>query len=325
MSRKQQFLKEFNTLDYILQSANDVFVIGHSNPDADAVGSTVALSQFIKKHCTANVIIGCYDPFPESLVKIMPEKTFHNPEDLDLKQFDVVIGCDSVDRGFNSVIENISDTCVTVIIDHHHDVVTKSDLFINDENYSSTCEILYNFFTLTHKKIDKKIATALLAGMIFDTGAFQHANTSAETLVIAADLIKQGASITKINSALFADRNIETLNLWGRALERTKFFEDTGLAVSVITDEDLHGYTINTGEISNIASMLTTVPNVRAAIIVYQSAENVIKGSLRAEKHGNIDVSAIAHTLGGGGHKLASGFSIPGHITTMKNGEWKIT
>jgi len=324
MSGKQQFLKEFNTLDYILQSAKNVFIIGHSNPDADAVGSTVALSQFIKKYYTAKVTIGCYDLFPEQLRKIMPEKKFKNPEDLDLTQFDVVIGCDSVDRGFNRVIENISQTCVTVVIDHHHDTVTKSDLFINDDNYSSTCEILYSFFTFTHKKIDKKIATALLAGVIFDTGAFQHANTSAETLVVAADLIKQGASITKINSALFSDRNIETLNLWGRALERTKFFKDTGLAVSAITDKDLQGYSINAGEISNIASMLTTVPDVRAAIIVYQFEENIIKGSLRAEKHGNIDVSAIAHTLGGGGHKLASGFSIPGHITTTEDGKWKI-
>ncbi len=324
MSQSQKFLKEFNTLDYILQSANDIFVIGHSNPDADAIGSTVALMHFIQKYYKANVTIGCYDPFLESLTSIMPGITFENPEDLDLTSFDVVIGCDSVDRGFNRVIECVSEDCVTIIIDHHHDTVTRSDLYMNDDAYSSTCEILYNFFTFTQKKIDKKIATALLAGIIFDTGAFQHANTSAETLAVAADLIKHGASITKINRALFSDRNIETLNLWGRALERVHFYKESGLAVVAIANEDKEGYLINSGEMSNIASMLTTVPNVRAAIVVYQFDENIIKGSLRAEKHGNIDVSAIAHTLGGGGHKLASGFTIPGQIVTTKEGKWQI-
>jgi len=321
MSEKQQFLKEFNTLNYILQSARNVFIIGHSNPDADAVGSVVALSQFIKKYFTADVTIGCYDPFPETLTKIMSEDEFSNPQDLDLTQFDVVIGCDSVDRGFNRVIEDISNSCVTVVIDHHHDTVTRADLFMNDDSYSSTCEIVYNFFTFTHKKIDKKIATALLAGIIFDTGAFQHANTSSETLVVAANLIKHGASITKINSALFSGRDIKTLNLWGRTLERVRFFKDSGLAVAVITREEGQ---VNSGEMSNIAAILATVPNVKVAIVVYQLDDNTIKGSLRAEKYNNIDVSAIAHTLGGGGHKLASGFSIPGRITTTDDGGWKI-
>ena len=141
---------------------------------------------------------------------------------------------------------------------------------------------------------------------------------------MSADLIKKGASITKIISTLFATRKIETLNLWGKALERTKFFEESGLAVTAITDDGLNGYAINSGEISNIASMLTTVPSVKAALIVYQSGKNTIKGSLRAEKHAHVDVSAIAHTLGGGGHKLASGFTVPGRLETTADGGWHV-
>ncbi len=321
MSHRRQFLKEFNTLHYILQSAKNIFIIGHSNPDPDAVGSVVAFSQFIQKYFTAKVTIGCYDPFPEQLKQIMSENEFRNPTDLDLKQFDVVIGCDSVDRGFNRVIKDVSKSCVTVVIDHHHDTITKADLFMNDANYSSTCEILYNFFVFTHKEINKKIATALLAGIMFDTGAFRHANTSSETLTTAANLIKHGASISKINLALFSNNNVETLNLWGRALEQVRFFKDVGFAVAVITKED---GVVKSGEISNIASMLSTVPSIKIAMVIYQADANRIKGSLRTEKHNNIDVSAIAHTLGGGGHKLASGFSIPGRIIKTDDGGWKI-
>ena len=112
--------------------------------------------------------------------------------------------------------------------------------------------------------------------------------------------------------------------MWGKALEKTRFYKESGLAVTAITNDGIDGHNINSAEISNIASMLTTVPSVKAALIIYQADKNTIKGSLRAEKHANIDVSAIAHRLGGGGHPLASGFSMPGHITITADGSWRV-
>lgn len=324
MSPKNQFFKEFITLDYVLKNARSVLVVPHRSPDLDAVGSAVALHGFITHNYHKSVTIACYDLMPEALRVINPYISFVHPTKIDLSQFDVAIGSDSVERGFDKIVGQLSDDCVSVIIDHHHDIVMDADLRIVDGQYAATCEILYNFFKSTYYPIDKGIANALLGGIIGDTGAFQHANTTAEILQMSADLIKKGASITKIISTLFATRKIETLNLWGKALERTKFYEENGLAVTAITDDGLNGYAINSGEISNIASMLTTVPSVRAALVVYQAENNVVKGSLRAEKHANVDVSSIAHTLGGGGHKLASGFSIPGRLETTPDGSWRV-
>lgn len=324
MPQKQRFYKEFTTLDYVLHNAQSVLIVPHRNPDLDAVGSAVALYYFIKKHYKKHVIIACFDSMPDSMKEIMPGVLLHQPYALDLDTYDVAIGCDSVERGFNEIVKDLREDCVTVTIDHHYDIVLASDVRIIDERYAATCEILYNFFTHVGGTIDKDTATALLAGIIGDTGAFQHANTSAEVLLASADLIKHGASITRIISTLFANRKIETLNLWGKALERTKFYQDSGLAVTAITEDNMTGQLANAAEISNIASMLTTVPTVKAALIIYQADKNTIKGSFRAEKHANIDVSAIAHTLGGGGHKLASGFSILGRIETLPDGGWKI-
>lgn len=307
-----------------MHNAQAIVLVPHRNPDLDAAGSVVALHHFIKKHYKKKVVIASYDPLPESMKEIMPEVAFVHPDTIDLVEFDVAIGCDSVERGFDLVMQKVRDDCVTVSIDHHHDIVLETDVQIIGGTYAATCEILYRFFNHVNKSIDKNTATALLAGIIGDTGAFQHANTSAEVLQMSADLIKHGASITKIISTLFANRKIETLNLWGKALERTKFYEESGLAVTAITEDGLAGYIANSAEFSNIASMLTTVPKVKVALIIYQADKNMVKGSLRAEKHANIDVSAIAHTLGGGGHKLASGFSIPGRIETTSDGGWKI-
>lgn len=325
MPRKQRFYKEFNTLDYVVKNAQAVLLIPHVNPDLDAVGSVTALYHFLKKRGKKTVVITCFDPVPESMKEIMPEITFVHPHTVDLRVFDVAIGCDSVERGFDKIMKELSDDCVTVIIDHHHDIILDADIRMIDGGYAATCEILYNFFLhCTSKPFDKNIATALLSGIIGDTGAFQHANTSAEILLMSADLIKNGASITKIISTLFANRKIETLNLWGKALEKTRFYPESGLAVTAITEDGMLGQAANSAEASNIASMLTTVPTVKAALIIYQADKNTIKGSLRAEKHANIDVSEIAHMLGGGGHPLASGFTIPGRIETTSDGGWKI-
>lgn len=324
MQVKQQFYKEFNTFDYILRQARSIVLVPHNNPDLDAAGSVVALAGFIRTQYKKDVTIACYDVLPESLKEIMGGVVFVHPEKLDLTSFDVAIGCDSVERGFDRVVKGLGEECVTVIIDHHHDIELKADLRLVDGSYAATCEILYNFFIHTNREFGKGIATALLAGIIGDTGAFQHANTTAEILQLSADLIKRGASITKIISTLFANRKIETLNLWGKALEKTKFYERSGLAVTAITEDNIAGHVINGAEISNIASMLTTVPSVKVALIVYQADKNTVKGSLRAEKHANIDVSAIAHTIGGGGHPLASGFSLPGHLESTSDGGWRV-
>ncbi|PID52513.1 MAG: hypothetical protein CR972_01610 [Candidatus Moraniibacteriota bacterium] len=326
MPQKKQFYKEFNTLDYVLRNARAILLVPHVNPDLDAAGSVSALYGFIKKHYKKNTVtITCFDPMPESMKEIMPNIVFVHPNKIRVEDFDVIIGCDSVERGFDKIIKSASKECVTVTIDHHHDITIESDLRIIDEKCAATCEILYDFFVSRNTdSFDKDIATALLSGIIGDTGAFQHANTSAEILSMSSNLIKYGASITKIISTLFANRKIETLNLWGKALEQTKFFPESGLAVTAITGSSMDGHAANSTEASNIASMLTTVPSVKAALIICQVGKNTIKGSLRAEKHANIDVSAVAHTLGGGGHPLASGFSIPGRIETTEDGGWKI-
>lgn len=324
MPRKNLFFKEFATLDYVLRNATNVVIVPHTHPDLDAVGSATALYRFITRNYKKSAAIVCFDRMPDDLLVINPDIPFCDPAKTRFADYDVAIGCDSVERGFDKIVPRLRDDCVTVIIDHHHDITLQADVRMVDGTYAATCEMLYNFFVHTGFPIDKNIANALLGGIIGDTGAFQHANTTADILQISSDLIRRGASTTKIISTLFANRKIETLNLWGKALEKTKFYKDSGLAVTAITDDVAHNHVVSSGEISNIASMLTTVPSVRAALIIYQSDPNTIRGSLRAEKHARIDVSEIAHRLGGGGHPLASGFSIPGRIEATTDGGWRV-
>lgn len=318
-----QFYKEFYLLDQIIKKARKILIVAHSSPDADTTGSVLALSEFIEINYQKEIQITCFDEFPNYLKTILGNFSFQLPEKINLADFDLVIGCDSVDRGMNKIVSQISQKTITIAIDHHPDINLKIDLRIIDPNYSSTCEVLYDFFKFTRGKINKKIATSLLTGIVGDTGAFQHSNTTAKVLATSSDLVNYGASLSKIIEFSFT-KKIDTLKFWGKAIERTKFFTETGLAVTAITQDDIESQGVLPENMSDIANILTTIPGIKVALIIHQIKPNLIKGSLRTEKSAQVNVSEIAQTLGGGGHKLASGFEMAGKIILEENGNWQV-
>lgn len=324
MSKPQSFIQEFKTLDYVLANASRILLFAHTMPDPDAAGSVVGLKRFIKSHYEKDVTIGCYSDFPEFLRPVLGDQAFIHPDHLDLESFDVAIGCDSVDRGFDQIVDGLSDECVTVSADHHHDITLETDVRMVEPEYASTTELLYNFARSVKGQITKDTATAWLTGIIGDTGIFQHSNTSAHTLSASADLIRSGASVSGIVNMTFANQKIETLNLWGHALERARFYPDTGLIITAITDADMGGRTPTSEEIKEVATILVNVPDVKASLFLFQVSENRIKASLRTKKGADIDVSEIAHEFGGGGHPMASGFEVPGKLAITPTGTWSV-
>lgn len=323
---QKKFYREFRHIQYVLKQAHSVVLVAHNKPDPDAVGSVVALKLYIEKHYACSVTIVCFDRYPTFLTPVLGPYSFGEPfgTAVDIASFDVAIGCDSVDRGFDMIVPRLHPDCVTVIFDHHHDISLQADISMIDPLYASTTELLYRFFLYDQGPIDAPIARALLTGIIGDTGIFQHANTSHRVLEVSANLVRLGASVGEIVQGAFSNQKIETLNLWGKALERARFFEDSGIVTTALTADDTANRQPTSEEVKEVATILTNAPSVKAAIIIFQTGHEIIKGSLRAKKDADIDVSEIAHIFGGGGHPLAAGFEIVGRIKTLPNGDWKV-
>lgn len=317
----KNFSTEFNTLSYIIQKSERVLLFAHSGPDGDTAGSVLALKDYlasIGKH----VDIACLDPLPSFLETLTQEK-FEHPDRLDLENYDAAIGCDSVERGFDSIIEKLGEKTVTVILDHHPDITIKADVVVIDSKCSSTCEIIYEYLTSQEIRITKNIATYLMIGVLSDTGNFQHANTTTRVMEISSDLMKKGASFAKIIEATFANKKMSTLKLWGRAFEKAKINPKNGLITTVLTQKDIDECSATTEDIGQVASILNTVPGTKFALVLSERENGSIKGSLRSEQYKGVDVSEIAHLFGGGGHKLASGFEVKGKIIETEHG-WEI-
>ncbi len=317
----QNFSNEFNTLDYAIKGCDSILLFAHSHPDGDTVGSVLALKEYIKK-LGKTVDIACFNELPEYL-KSFSFENFINPNKLNVDKYKLIIATDSVERGFEKILPTINQNQITAIIDHHPDIKIKADINIIDPAYSSVCEIIYNFFSFQNIEIDQHIATYLLLGILNDTGMLQHSNTTSDVLEIVSGLMKKGAPMAKIVSAMFNNKNVSTLKLWGRAFERARVNQENGMIISVITQKDMLEFGATSDDIAQVATILNTVPGTNFALILSERGDGVIKGSLRSEKYKGVNVSELAAKFGGGGHVLASGFEIKGRIVETKDG-WEI-
>lgn len=315
------FSREFKSLNFVIQKASNVLLFAHSQPDGDTVGSVLALREYIKS-LGKDVAIACFDPFPDYFKTLSPDY-FNSPDKLDISKYKLIIATDSVERGFHKIRKQIKPDQVVALIDHHPDITLQYDINIIDPQYSSACEIIYNFFEANQVKITRPIATFILLGILGDTGIFQHSNTTPRVMEIASHLMKYGAPMSKMVHNAFAHKNIATLKLWGKAFDKAKINPQNGMIVSVLTQKEIADCKAKTEDIAQVAGILNTVPGTKFSLILSERGEGIIKGSLRSEKYKGTDVSQIAAQFGGGGHKLASGFEIKGQLKETKDG-WKI-
>ena len=317
----QQFSQEFNTLNFAIKESESILLFAHSRPDGDTVGSVLALREYIRT-LGKDVDVACFDPFPDYLSNIA-QIDFSKPDQLDLKKYNLIIAADSVERGFEKVQNKFLENQVIAILDHHPDITIRGDINIIDATYSSVCEIVYNFFEATKIKITREMATYLMLGILSDTGMFQHSNTTPRVMSIASALMKAGAPMAKIVQTSFANKNISTLKLWGKAFEKARINPENGMIASVLTKADLEECAASTDDIARVSEILNTVPGTKFALILSERGDGIVKGSLRSEDYKGIDVSRIAAQFGGGGHRLASGFEIKGTIKETEDG-WEI-
>lgn len=316
-----KFSKEFYTLNYAIKNSDSVLIFAHSRPDGDTTGSGFALAQYIK-NLNKQVDVACFDPLPEYL-KDMIEENYIYPNSIDFSRYKLIIAVDSVDRGFNRIKDHLNENQITAILDHHPDITTFGDINIIDPKFSSVCEIVYEFFIFNKIEINRKMATCLMLGILGDTGMFQHSNTTPHALEIASHLMKMGAPLSKIVQTSFSNKKICTLKLWGKAFEKARINSKTGMIYTVLTQKDIFDCNASTEDIAQVSGILNTVPGTKFAMILSERGDGIVKGSLRSEEYKGVDVSKIAATFGGGGHKLASGFEIKGKIQETEDG-WQI-
>lgn len=296
----------------------------HPGPDTDTLGAAFALADFFKKQ-KINSTIYSQDQVSGGPAKLFPiQKLTYQ---FNLKNHDALFIIDRHDTffqtGLNQKFKELKNKISLVNIDHHLNSYLENALNIVDTKASATSEIIYRFLNYLDYSPSQVIAQYLLNGIYADTGGFRHANTTAQTLEISGELLRKGASIGKVNQALFAGKSLGALKLWGIALNRAQINPKTKMAVSFITKKDLEECGANQGDISGLSEILNTISESNFSLILSEKSEGEIKASLRSEEFKKVDVSKIAKAFRGGGHKLASGFEIKGRLRQVGD-NWMI-
>jgi phosphoesterase RecJ-like protein len=308
--------EDFQLLQNTLRKISNPLLIIHPKPDADALGSVFSLSYYLKKIYAQHPTIFSIDNPTENLRFLFPKNQVVNS--FEIERHDALI---FLDRGdifyklkFDEQLKKATRKPLLINIDHHPHTSLPGALNIIDTTASATCEIIFRYFDTINFQYDGPIAQYLINGIYADTGGFRHNNTSARSLEISSRLMRKGASITHVNRCLFANKSINTLKLWGIALDRAKINPETGMVVSFITKNDLETCNATSDDISGISEILNTIADSKFSLVLSERETNKIKASLRSDEYKGIDVSKIARQFHGGGHKLASGFEIKGSL-----------
>lgn len=250
---------------------------------------------------------------------ITPKDGKFTPENVAFSQgnypFDAIIVLDAADYDqIGLLYENhpeIFRDIPVINIDHH----ASNDYFgavnLVDLTATSTAEILVGLIeALGPSLIDADVATALLAGIINDTGSFQHSNTTPKSLTIAAQMVGFGARQQEIIKQFFKTKELSTLKLWGKILSHIQYDSVLKTAWSWVSFDEFTA----TGAISSqaggvIDELMTSIPDAEIVILISEREPAVISGSIRTAR--GADAANIAKLLGGGGHYGAAGFKLP--------------
>jgi phosphoesterase RecJ-like protein len=242
-------------------------------------------------------------------------------------KYDLIVVLDSPDFErlgsiYDKNMELFYETPV-VNIDHHPGNDHFGKVNWVDLTATSTAEILVALVeSLGRDKplLDVDVATALLTGIIVDTGSFQNSNTTPKSFTVAAQLVAAGARQQEIIKWIFKTKTLSTLKLWGRVLENVKDEKQYKFIWSAINRQDFVVASADNSATSGVLDeLLKTAPGIDFALLLSEKNDG-LHGSFRAARAG-VDVSAMARLFGGGGHEAAAAFNLAGETLNSKGNQ----
>ncbi len=292
---------------------SQTFVLAcHVNPDGDAIGSLLGLALAL---LSLGKTVTCLseDGVPDILA-FLPGAAMVQ-QSTDTPAFDLALVVDSGDlpRVGATVQPLIGRARRVVDIDHHVTAGAFGDIRVLNSRAASTAEIVYALLKTMAVPVTADIATCLFTGIITDTGSFRFQNVTPNTLRVAAELLEAGAPPAHISENVFDNRTFAATRLLGAALAAMQQTPDGKIVWTHVTALDFQTFGAKDADTEGIVSYVRGVRGADAGILFREMADGQIRVSLRSRE--GLDVSQIAARFGGGGHRMASGCTLPGPLT----------
>lgn len=301
-----------------LSTSRRIVIVTHHKPDADALGSSLGLSAFLKKsgHTVSVITPSDYPTFLNWMSGNENVVIFS-----ETKKSDITKLIDAAELIFCldfSVLGRITDLgelvrkspVKKVLIDHHLQPEKFAHFELWDNNAASTAGLVYELMMDLNGRelIDGNIADCLYAGVMTDTGGFRHNNTRRQEFLIAADLVTLGANPNRVSKLIYDTNTLVRLRLMGYVLsEKLTIVPEFHTAYIVLSQEELRRFGSQTGDTEGFVNYGLSIEGIRLSVLIYERS-NEIKLSFRSLDDFSVNELARTH-FEGGGHKNASGGS----------------
>ena len=313
-------LKQFEELQSYLETPRNIVIIGHRNPDGDAMGSTLGLYHYLKKkkHTPTVVVPNEYPDFLHWLPGSETTYRFdwqNSQAQRAIKKSDIIFLLDF--NALHRVGSDMQNTLETyendfALIDHHQQPDDFKYMY-SDTSISSTCQMVYHFIEKmgdTHL-IDRDIATCLYTGIMTDTGSFRFRSTTSTTHRVIAELIDRGAQNDRIHSHVYDSNSYGRLQLLGQALRNLEVLPEFRTAYITISNQEKLDNDFKKGDTEGVVNYALSISDaVLAAIFIEDVEQEMIKISFRSKGSFSVNQFARNHFDGGGHDNAAGGKSL---------------
>lgn len=304
------------TLDNIIEEihkAKSILILTHTNPDGDAIGSSMALyNALLKLNKDVDVVIPEHLKTYDFLPNIDKIKKEAKQEIYDLA---IALDCGDIKR-LNGFSKGFEEAKCKISIDHHGVNTMFADYNFVNPTAPACAQILIMVIESLGIEIDKEIGTCLLTGILTDTGGFKYPATTAETFEFTAELINKGIKVSEIHKKVLQTITRTSFELRKIAINRLELLEEGKIAFTYITKADMENVKAEEGEHEGIVEIGRDIEGVEISIFLKEIEENHYKVSLRSNDY--VNVADICLMFNGGGHIKAAGGTIVGDIEQAK-------
>ncbi len=294
-----------------LRECEDVHILIHQSPDGDCIGSGYSL-QAVLRQMGKRAQVLCADPIPQRYDFLMPVE----PEEVFAPK--CVISVDVADPKLMGAYKEQYGACVDLCIDHHVSNLLYAERTLLMADAAAACEVLYRLYREMGVTFTEQIAMCLYTGMATDTGCFKFDNTTPETHIYSAELMREFPAIRygMINRLMFDVKSPSRLRAEMLMLSRMEYYLDGKCAMICVSQELLSETGMDESDTEGMTNLPTQPEGVEVGVTLREKETGGYKISLRSADQ--VNVSAICQTLGGGGHVKAAGCFLRGELEEVK-------
>jgi phosphoesterase RecJ-like protein len=300
-----------------LRDSKRILLTSHRRPDGDGTGSMSGLASLLRAQGKEAVIYSV-DPIARRYKWLPLVPTVVHTMSFD-ERFDCTIVVDCADISLLGDTLPPPEVCGTLItLDHHASGKPFGDIAVWDASAAAVGVLVHRIAVAEGWPLTVEAAVPLYVSLISDTGGFRHANTNAEALHVASELIRAGVVPATIAASLEERPSPGKLRLLGSVLSTLELHCAGRAGFLSVTTDMVEGARASWEDIEGMVNWARNAEGVQVGVLLTAAKGGGVRVSMRSRSD-KVDVGKVCMTLGGGGHPGAGGCHVSGDLVTSKD------